>query len=403
VIRALAQALLMVAGAPPAPSVAAVRVGLEVLEADEARLLRGRRVGLLCHAASVTTDGRHAVDVLRARGVTIARLFAPEHGLRGDAAAGSSLSDTTDPATGLPVVSLYGSRTRPTREQLHGLDVVVVDLQDAGVRFYTYVSTLILSLEAASDADVELVVLDRPNPLGGRRVGGPEADAVAPRSLLNTAPGPLVHGLTLGEMARYVNTRLPRPARLTVVAMKGWTREMTWTETGRPWVAPSPNLRTAHAALAYPGTCLLEATNVSEGRGTGEPFLLVGAPWLDPGSVAAAVSQAGFRSEPAAFTPRAETAAPHPKHEGRPCRGLQIGVTDPRSADPYRLGVGLLVALRRDPAFRWRDGGAALDGLVGTRRLRDAVDRGESVDAIVARDVDAVARFLKERAPALLY
>jgi uncharacterized protein YbbC (DUF1343 family) len=403
VILALAPALLLAAGPPPPRAPATVRVGLEVLEAEQARRLRGRRVGLLCHAASVTSDGRHAVDVLRALDVTIARLFAPEHGLRGEAPAGSSLADHTDPATGLPVVSLYGARTRPTPAQLHGLDALVVDLQDAGVRFYTYVSTLILGLEAAADAGVELVVLDRPNPLGGHRVAGPLADAATPGSLLTTAPGPLVHGLTLGEMARYVNARLARPARLTVVAMEGWTRDMTWDETGRPWVAPSPNLRSAEAALAYPGTCLLEGTNVSEGRGTEQPFLLFGAPWLDPTSLAAALSAPGFRFEPAAFTPRAGPTAPRPKHEGQACRGLRVHVSAPRSADPYRLGVSLLVALRRDPAFRWRDAGGAVDALVGTRRLREAVDRGESADAIVAREVEATARFAKERAPALLY
>lgn len=402
-IQALVPALLLAAGRPQARPPAAVRVGLEVLEAEGARLLRGRRVGLLCHSASVTADGRHAVDVLRALGVRIVRLFAPEHGLRGDAAAGSSLADHADPATGLPVVSLYGIRTRPTPEQLAGLDALVVDLQDAGVRFYTYVGTLILSLEAAADAGVELVVLDRPNPLGGRMVEGPEADTAAPRSLLNTAPGPLIHGLTLGEMARYVNARLPRPARLTVVALRGWTRGMTWSETGRAWVPPSPNLRSAEAALAYPGTCLLEATNLSEGRGTERPFLLVGAPWLDPALVVANVSVPGFQLEPARFRPKRSPAAVRPRYEDRECRGLEVRVTDPRSVQPYRLGVALLLALRRHPDFRWRDEGAALDALVGTRRLREAIDRRDAVDRIVALDAERRALFLEERLSVLLY
>lgn len=401
-IRALVPLLLLAAG-PGAAVSPPVRVGLELLEAEQAAQWRGRRVGLLCHAASVTSDGRHAVDVLRALGATIVRLFAPEHGLRGGAAAGAALADGVDPASGLPVVSLHGVRTRPTPVELAGLDVLVVDLQDAGVRFYSYASTLILSLEAAADAEVALVVLDRPNPLGGLRVEGPEADVAAPRTLLNTAPGPLVHGLTLGELARYVNARLRRPARLTVVAMQGWTREMSWDDTGRPWVPPSPNLRSAEAALAYPGTCLLEATNVSEGRGTEWPFLVIGAPWLEGAAMASAASAAGFRQEPASFTPRTSPAAPRPRYEGSMCRGLRLHVDDPRSAEPYRLGVGLLLALRRLREFRWRDGGAALDALVGTSRLREAVDRRDSVDAIVAIDAERRKRYLEERRPALLY
>jgi uncharacterized protein YbbC (DUF1343 family) len=402
VIPALAPLLLTLAPGPRPAGSPAVRVGLEVLESEQAELVRGRRLGLLCHAASVTSDGRHAIEVLRGLGAAVVRLFAPEHGLRGDAAAGAALADGIDSASGLPVVSLYGARTRPTREQLAGLDALVVDLQDAGVRFYSYAGTMIASLEAAADADVAAIVLDRPNPLGGLKVDGPLADAPG-RSLLDAAPGPLVHGLTLGEMARYVNARLPRPARLTVLAMQGWTRAMTWADTGRGWVPPSPNLRSAGAALAYPGTCLLEATNVSEGRGTESPFLTIGAPWLNPAILTGAVSAAGFGHEAARFTPRGSSSASLPKYEGLECRGLRLRVDGPRAAEPYRLGVGLLLALRERPEFRWRDGGATLDALVGTSRLREALDRRESVDRILAIDADRRERFLEERRAALLY
>jgi uncharacterized protein YbbC (DUF1343 family) len=402
VIPAAALALAVAAAEPPdAPR---VRVGLEALEAGEAPALRGRRAGLIGHAASQTAQGRGAADVLRGAGVRLVRLFAPEHGWSGTSAAGAAVGDAVDPDTRLPVVSLYGARSRPEPSQLADLDVLVVDLQDAGVRFYTYESTLILALEAAAEAGIELVVLDRPNPLGGERVEGPEADPEAPRTLVNTAPGPLVHGLTLGEMARYVNLRRARPARLTVVPMQGWRRDMTWPETGRRWVPPSPSLRSADAALAYPGICLLEATNVSEGRGTDEPFLLLGAPWIEPPSLARAVSVPGFAVEPARFTPRATEAALQPKHAGRECRGLRVRVTDAPAIQPYRLGVSLLAALRRlDPSFRWRDDGLALDRLLGTTRLRAALERGESVDAILAEDAGAIERFRRERAAALLY
>ena len=237
---------------------APVEVGLERLEAEHGGALRGKRVGLVAHAASVTRDGRPAADVLRASGVQVVRLFTPEHGLLGQAGAGEKVQDGLDPRTGLPVVSLYGAKQAPSADDLRGLDALVFDLQDAGVRFYTYGATLLLCLEAAGEAGVELVVLDRPNPLGGERVEGPVAETV---SFLSRLPGPLLHGLTLGELARLANARRERPTRLTVVAMRGWTRAMLWDDTGRPWPTPSPNLRSAEAALAYPGTCLLEATN----------------------------------------------------------------------------------------------------------------------------------------------
>ncbi|HUO86835.1 MAG TPA: DUF1343 domain-containing protein, partial [Thermoanaerobaculia bacterium] len=333
----------------------------------------------------------------------VVRLFTPEHGLRGEAAAGQAVTDGRDPASGLPVVSLYGERRQPAAEDLADLDLLVFDLQDAGARFYTYVSTLLLTLEAAAEAGVPLVVLDRPNPLGGLRVEGPAAaprDEV-PASFVNLAPGPLVHGLTLGEMARLANARLARPAELSVITMEGWRRAMVWADTGLPWVPPSPNLRTAEAALAYPGTALLEATNVSEGRGTEAPFLLVGAPWLDPQRHG--VEAPGFELAPATFTPTASPAVPDPKHEGVECRGFRVRVADPARAEPYRLGVRLLHRLQADPGFTWRDEGRALTWLLGTRRLGAALAGGLDVDEIIALDSDDHESWREEREPFLLY
>jgi uncharacterized protein YbbC (DUF1343 family)/CubicO group peptidase (beta-lactamase class C family) len=393
VVRALADPF---AGPP-------VRVGLERIAAGEIEALEGKRLGLIVHGASVTADGRHAVEVLRERGLNVVRLFAPEHGLRGQAAAGEDVGSGRDPASGLPVVSLYGERRKPGPEDLAGVDALVFDLQDAGVRFYTYVSTLILALESAANAGVELVVLDRPNPLGGERIEGPVSAPrdVVPASFLNLAPGPLVHGLTLGEMARFVNARRERPARLTVVPMTGWTRRMTWADTGRPWVPPSPNLRSAEAALAYPGTALLEATNVSEGRGTESPFLLLGAPWLDLSGLATSVP--GFHLEPARFTPRASPAAPRPRYEGQECRGLRVSVTDPATAEPYRFGVTLLAALSRQPGFQWRDGGEALARLLGAPRLFQDLREEKTVEEILVADTADHSAWRQERRQALLY
>lgn len=399
-IVALAAGLVALGLTAPPPR---VEVGLERLEAGGETQLAGKRLGLVVHAASVTADGRHAVDVLRGLGLDVVRLFSPEHGLRGRAAAGQDVESGVDPESGLPVVSLYGSHRKPESGDLEGLDVLVFDLQGAGVRFYTYVSTLILCLEAAGEAGVELVVLDRPNPLGGERVEGPIAASrdVVPASFVNLAPGPLVHGLTLGEMARFVNANLARPARLTVVPMKGWRREMTWADTGRPWVSPSPNLRSAEAALAYPGVGLLEATNVSEGRGTDNPFLVLGAPWLDARSLS--VAAPGFELFPTSFTPRTSAAAPRPKFLDESCRGWRVRITEAAKAEPYRLGITLLAALSRQDGFEWREEGAVLTRLLGTPRVLDDLRRGRPVDQIVADDEADHSAWREARRGVLLY
>jgi uncharacterized protein YbbC (DUF1343 family) len=380
-----------------------VRVGLERVAAEGGAPLRGRRVGLLGHGVSVTVDGRHAIDVLRGAGVDVVRLFGPEHGLRGRAAAGETVSGGVDPESGLPVVSLYGEKTKPAPEDLRGLDALVVDLQDAGVRFYTYASTMLLALDAAADAGLEVVVLDRPNPLGGERVEGPVRDPAMPESLVSMAPGPLVHGLTLGEMALVANGRRAKPGRVRVVPMQGWSRGMTWEGTGRPWLSPSPNLRSAEAAMAYPGTCLLEATNASEGRGTEAPFLLVGAPWVKAEEVAREAATPGFALEPTTFTPTASAAAPRPKLLGERCRALRVRVTDAAAARPWALGLRLLLALRRHAEFAWVRGGAWLDTLSGTNSVRAALERGDTVDAILASEAPAIERWREERKGLLLY
>jgi uncharacterized protein YbbC (DUF1343 family) len=388
---------------PGAAVVGGVRVGLEVIDAEKGGVLKGKKVGLVAHAASVDGEGRHAVDVLKKHGIEVVRIFSPEHGLQGRAAAGQKMEGGKDPRSGLPLVSLYGDKTKPSAEDLKGLDALVFDLQDAGVRFYTYMSTLLLCLDAATDAGIEFVVLDRPNPLGGDRVEGPASDPrdAVPASLVNMAPGPLVHGLTTGEMARYANAHREKEAKLVVVAMKGWKRTMVWADTGRAWIAPSPNLRTPDAAMAYPGTALIEATNVSEGRGAEAPFLMLGAPWVDPTPLAA-LTVPGFTLEAVKFTPHASESAPEPKHKDQECGGVKVKVSDAHAAKPYTLGVTLLSILRQNSQFAWQSEGA-LDRLVGTKKLREALEKGLTADAIVAADEPAIEAFRKERREALLY
>lgn len=383
-----------------------VRTGLDVAVAAQGEPLKGQRVGLLVHAASLTADGRHAIEALIGVGVSLVKVFGAEHGFRGLAAAGESVDDATDAPSGLPVISLYGRKRAPVPEDLQGLDLFVVDMQDAGVRFYTFASTMMLCLDACARAGLPIAVLDRPNPLGGQRIEGPASapETEVPRSLVNMAPGPLVHGLTMAEIARVVNASRGTKAELTAVRLQGWTRDMSWADAGLPWVNPSPNLRSAEACLAYPGTCLLEGTTATEGRGTDAPFLKVGAPWLKASELARAVHAPGFSCLPTSFTPRASSAAPRPKHLDIECQGLEIQIIDERRAEPYRLGVALLVEMKRlHPQFEWLGDGSGFDRLVGTRSLRAAIDRGDSIDAIVGADRATIDRFRQSRAPHLLY
>lgn len=398
--------LLTAASFQDAEPPAAVQVGLERIEAEGGGPLKGRKVALLAHGASLTAAGRHAVEVLRGvEGLELVRLFAPEHGVRGAAAAGAKVESGRDEGWGLAVVSLYGQKTQPEAGDFEGVDTLVIDLQDAGVRFYTYASTALMAVEAAAQAGVRVVVLDRPNPLGGERVEGPlsEPASVMPRTLVNSTPGPLVHGLTLGELVRLHNETLPKKARVEVVAMKGWRRSMTWHDTGRAWVAPSPNLRSADAAMAYPGTCLLEATNVAEGRGTDAPFLTIGAPWLRTAHVLAGVAVPGFALGPTRFTAKASPASPSPKFKDLESTGITIRVVDPPAAQPWELGISLLQALRRQPEFEWSRQGRGIDALLGTRRVREMLRLDWSLREILDADKAAHDGWRKEREKFLLY
>ncbi len=232
----------------------------------------------------------------------------------------------------------------------------------------------------------------------------PGRETGVPCTLVNMTPGPLVHGLTMAEIARVATRGRSRPALIEEVRLKGWSRGMTWADTGLTWVNPSPNLRSPDACLAYPGTCLLEGTNATEGRGTDAPFLKVGAPWLKSAEMARAVRVPGFSCEPTTFIPRSSSAAPRPKHLDQLCQGLDIRVTDGHKAQPYRLGVTLLFEMkRRHPEFAWLGKGDGFDRLVGTRSLRAAIDRGDSPEAILQADRPALERFRRSRASSLLY
>jgi len=326
-----------------------VLTGIDALVRDGFRALGGSRVGLVTNHTGLTRDGRAAIDVLHsAPNISLEALFGPEHGIRGE--VDEHVADGQDDKTGLPIWSLYGARTRPTAQQLAGLDTLVFDIQDIGCRFYTYLSTLGHVLEAASAAALRVVVLDRPNPIGGLAAEGPLADAEA-LSFVAYHPVPVRHGLTLGEMARLLHAEKSLTCPLEVIACEGWHRGDWYDATGLVWTNPSPNMRRLTAATLYPGIGLLEFTNVSVGRGTDTPFEVFGAPYLAPRAFASALNAEGLpgvRFVPCRFTPNASVFS------GEACGGVQIIVTDRDRLNAVQVGLTMAVILRRLYPESWQ-------------------------------------------------
>ncbi len=358
-------------------------------EAAESEDLRTKRLGLIAHPASVTSDLTHAADAIGNAGYDLRALFGPQHGARGEKQDNMIESDHySDPATGIPVHSLYGETRKPTPTMLDGLDALLFDLQDVGVRVYTFIWTMALAMEACAEANVRFVVLDRPNPIGGARREGP---VLRPgyKSFVGLHPVPLRHGLTCGEMARWLNEERGIGCDLTVIPCDGWERSRLWPDTGLPWVMPSPNLPTPHSCVVYPGMVLLEGTNLSEGRGTTRPFELFGAPWLDPTALTTRLTDAhlpGVHLRPCHFEPTFQ------KHAGTLCGGAQLHVPDPHAFEPVRTAVEILVAARalaphdfgwRQPPYEYEESLPPIDILWGHSGLREGVQDGVATDEIL--------------------
>jgi len=398
---------------------ARVRTGLESFldpASDAAGLPRGARLGVVAHPSSIDAGGRHLVDRLTRDGrFRVTRLFGPEHGVRGEAQDMEAVAEPADRATGLPIVSLYGdneSSLRPKPEHLSGLDAIVYDLQDVGTRFYTFVYTLSYVMEAAREADIPVVVLDRPNPIGGLAIEGPVLDP-ALASFVGRFPIPVRHGMTTGELARLFRDAFSIGGDLRVVPLSGWTRDMHYEDTGLPWVLPSPNMPTPETARVYPGGCLVEGTNLSEGRGTTRPFELVGAPWIDATAFAEALAHAGDTEGLDGVLFRAAWFRPtFQKHAGRSCGGVQVHVVDRNTARPFATFLVLLREARRlaPDRFDWRreryefvDDRLAIDLLFGRPDLRPMLEDGSSLADMEAAWIPGLARFRADRERALLY
>jgi uncharacterized protein YbbC (DUF1343 family) len=393
-----------------------VRPGIEVLLTDSLHLVQGRRVGLVTNHTGVAWPGRDqdgpeggdpprpvsTGDLLAgAPGVELAALFGPEHGIRGDAAEGVAVESGTDPETGVPIHSLYGSTRRPSPDVLRDLDVLLFDMQDVGARYYTYVSTMAYAMEAAGEEGLPFVVLDRPNPVRGDVVQGNVLDP-AFATFVGLHPVPMRHGMTVGELARLYVGAFGLDVELHVVPVEGWDRSMAWPETGLPWIPPSPNLPSVASALAYPGTCLFEGTNLSVGRGTDAAFQQIGAPWLDGEALARTLEGHAFegvRFEAVRFTPEAPTDG---KHGGIEVSGVRL-VPLSTDYDAPRAAVAMLVEARRAAGERWRWNEAHFDRLAGTDRLRMGIESGLGVDELTAGWSAATDAFRALRRPYLLY
>jgi uncharacterized protein YbbC (DUF1343 family) len=379
---------------------------------DCAGLSHGARIALLSHPSSVDRTGCHAIELLTSLpGCRPMVLFAPEHGLWGHEQDMERVEDATEPLTGLKVISLYGERAAslsPRPGDLGGLDAFIIDLQDVGSRYYTYAYTISHVMEAAGRAALPVVVLDRPNPIGGEKVEGPVLDPSL-SSFVGRYPLPVRHGMTVGELATLFNEAFGIGCDLRVVEMKSWTRSMQFEDTGLPWVPPSPNMPSPSTARVYPGGCLLEGTNLSEGRGTTLPFELVGAPWLDEHRLAEAMRReeldgAIFRA--ASFRPMFQ------KHAGLNCRGVQVIVTDHRLFRPFSTYLSLLREARQQDSerFQWRSepyefesGRPAIELLLGREDLRPLIESGAPLAEMESRWQSDTAEFEGLRSKFLRY
>lgn len=363
---------------PPAATV--VRPGIDVLIEDSLYLVKGRAVGLLTNHTAVDRRGVSDVERLRAAGVNLVALFTPEHGFRGAADPGAAVASTRDSATGLPIYSLYGQNLAPTPAMLSGVDVLLVDLPDAGARYFTYISTTIELMRSPALAGIPVIILDRPDPVGGA-VQGNVLDSAA-RSFVGSVSVPMRHGLTPGELALLAKQERGLGVGLSVVPVAGWHRRQYLDATGLPFQAPSPNLRDLESLIHYSGTCLFEGTNLSAGRGSDAAFSQVGAPWLDAAAVLARLgSQPGVELMPTTFTPRRPGDG---KYADTLLQGIRLRVTDRAAYDAPATALRLLVAIRQahPTQFAWIP--AHFDRLAGQPGLREALDRGAPVDSILA-------------------
>ena len=382
---------------------ASVTTGLDNINLYR-HLFDGKRVGIITNHTACNSREQHIMNVFGSMAnVKVTAFFSPEHGIRGIEEAGIQIESITDPNYQAPVYSLYGKTRKPTREMLENIDILVFDIQDIGARFYTYIYTMSLAMEAAAEYGKRFVVLDRPNPINGLRV---EGNILKPKfaSFVGLYPVPVRHGQTCGELARMFNEqgwlKDGAKADLVVVPMKGWRRSMWYDRTGLKFIKPSPNMVSLETATVYPGLCLLEGTNVSEGRGTPLPFTQFGAPWIDSGRLVAELNRLslpGIRFRPASFTPVSS------KYKGQQCKGVKIVMTDRDLLEPYFSGILIVNKIYQmyPSEFQWK--ASHFDRLCGTSAIREAITTQSSLEKLRESWQAELKSFVQIRSKYLIY
>lgn len=383
--------------------------GADQLLSDYIHLIKNKKIGIVTNHTAILKNGVHLVDTLNSfRDIKIIALFAPEHGIRGDYSAGESVDNSVDSKTGIHVYSLYGKDKKPTKEMLKDIQVLIFDIQDIGARFYTYISTLFYSIQAAAENNIPIIILDRPNPINGNYVDGPirKQDLV---SFVGIAPIPIAHGMTVGELAMFfVGEKLIADSvEIRIIKMKNWNRNLFFSSFCDQWIHPSPNIPSLETAIVYPGTCLIEGTNISEGRGTNAPFLTIGAPFINSTKLIEELldkKSDGVLLEPISFTPKEiKGRALNPKYKNESCNGITIKITDSFKFESVKFGIKLISTLYRlyHNDFKFKDD--SFDRLSGDKLIRQKIIDGISSQAIIQSYQSELNVFKEIRKKYLLY
>jgi beta-N-acetylhexosaminidase len=388
-----------------------VRLGNDKLIKEYFYLIESKNIGVIANHSSVLENGEHLIDYLfKTKKVKIISAFGPEHGFRGDAPAGEKIETSIDERTGIKVYSLYGKTNKPTSEMLKGIDVLIFDIQDVGARFYTYISTLYLCLESAAENKIQFIVCDRPNPIGGDKVDGPILKQEF-KSFVGIAPIPVQHGMTIGELALYFNDLIESEknirADLIVLQMENWKRNQLFDKTELNWIKPSPNIVKLETALVYPGTCLFEATNISEGRGTHSPFLQIGAPFINNHELIEELKKLNFNSvdiQTVQFVPvDIPGMSINPKFENQTCNGILIKVKDPENFYPVQFGLALVSTLRKLYPDDFKINTKRMNLLIGDDNITVLLNSGTDFQIIVNLYQNELNQFKQIRNKYLLY
>ncbi|MFO7526377.1 MAG: DUF1343 domain-containing protein [Ignavibacteriaceae bacterium] len=388
-----------------------MKTGADRFIVEKLKELSGKRIGLIVNHTSVLSNGIHLVDTLFNYGeIQIQKLFSPEHGIRGNADAGKPINDEIDPATGLKIVSLYGNNKKPTKEMLADIDIIIYDIQDVGSRYYTYISTLYYAIEAAAENNKKIIILDRPNPIGGEKVEGPVLELKF-KSFIGITELPIRHGMTIGELGLLFNDDIKSKksisAELEVVALSNWNRSEYYDVYSSGWLSPSPNINKLETAIVYPGTCLIEGTNLSEGRGTDEPFLMIGSPYIKSEDLITELKNLtveGIQLEPVTFTPVSiQGMSNSPKLKDTACNGIKITITDRNLFNPVEFGVKLLTTIIMLYPDSIKFNNEFFDKLAGTDKIRKMLLEKVEPGLIIRSWQEDLQKFLDKRNKYLLY